>query len=79
MLVEKVVALAAFLSIKTGNCNCTLRQRGASTLHSITTDIIHANIFPASLAINGNIGGISGISSTACSQNVHVYQVYQLQ
>ena len=74
-LVEKVVALAAFLSIKTGNRIRTLRQRGASTLHSITADIIHVNIFAAALAIDGNIGGIF---STTCSQSVHVYQAYQL-
>jgi hypothetical protein len=58
-LVEKVIALAAFLSMKTGNRIRTLLQRGASTLHSITVDIIHVYIFPAALAINGNIGGIS--------------------
>ena len=74
-LVEKVVALAAFLSIKASNRNCTLRQRGASTLHSITADIIHVNIFAAALASNGNIGGIF---STTCSQSVHAYQAYQL-
>ena len=66
-LVEKVIALAAFLSMKTGNRIRTLLQRGASTLHSITVDIIHVYIFPAALAINGNIGGIS---SNNCSQNV---------
>jgi hypothetical protein len=56
-LVEKVIALAAFLSIETGNRSRTLLQRGASTLHSITVDIIHVYIFLAALAVDSNIGG----------------------